>query len=83
MVLDLADLEGGNSTGSQQAALPSISDDPEVIPRAWWRANEDRTVYRGVEGSVAAFKEVVAKEGPFDVSGLHVDTPLSTLTYGP
>lgn len=48
--------------------------DPELIPRAWWRANEDRTVYQGVDDTLIYvrdfLKKQVAETGPFDVRSL-------------
>jgi len=45
--------------------------DPELIPRAWWRSNEDRTVYIGVDETLVYVRDFLKKEvegkGPFDV----------------
>lgn len=51
---------------------PAAEVDPETIPRAWWRANDDKTVYRGVDETLVYvrdfLKKEVASKGPFDVS---------------
>jgi len=45
--------------------------DPELIPRAWWRSNEERTVYIGIDESLVYMRDFLQKEvaskGPFDV----------------
>jgi hypothetical protein len=49
---------------------PTTIDDPELLPRAWWRANEERTTYFGVDESLTFLREFLQKqEKPFDVSG--------------
>ncbi|KZS87751.1 FSH1-domain-containing protein [Sistotremastrum niveocremeum HHB9708] len=46
-------------------AVPSQAD-PELTPRAWWRANENRTTYYGIEDTLAYVKDYMAKqETPF------------------
>jgi hypothetical protein len=46
--------------------------DPELIPRAWWRASDDRTVYMGLDETLVYARDFLKKEmvnkGPFDVS---------------
>ena len=47
---------------------PTPMDDPLLIPRAWWRANEDRTVYSGVDESLIYVRDFLkAQEKPFEV----------------
>lgn len=45
--------------------------DPELIPRAWWRANEDRTIYWGIDESLIYVRDFlrtqVVERGPFDI----------------
>jgi len=45
--------------------------DPELIPRAWWRASDDRTVYYGLDETLVYVRDFLVKEmankGPFDV----------------
>jgi Serine hydrolase (FSH1) len=45
--------------------------DPELVPRAWWRANEEKTVYQGVNETLVYVRDFLKKQvlehGPFDV----------------
>ena len=44
--------------------------DPETVPRAWWRSNEEKTLYQGLDETLAYAREFLRKEalekGPFD-----------------
>lgn len=42
------------------------SSDPALTPRAWWRANAERTVMEGLERSLEFLKEIL-KNNTFDV----------------
>ncbi|GJJ14043.1 hypothetical protein Clacol_008300 [Clathrus columnatus] len=37
-------------------------DDPALIPRAWWRANADKTVCEGLERSLESLKEILKND---------------------
>lgn len=62
---DIAGTENATSSFDSTANF----DSPELIPRAWWRANQDLTIYSGVEGSVKYIRGFLAHQTvPFDVS---------------
>jgi hypothetical protein len=50
----------GHSFGMLQTA------DSSVIPRAWWRSNDERTVYTGLNESLLYFRDVL-RETRFQV----------------
>lgn len=67
MILAPADMQGFQSE-TTTAQLKKISEtDPELTPRAWWRANEDKTVYWGTDESVEYVKKLMVEQ-QFDVS---------------
>ena len=41
-------------------------DDAASIRRCWWRANDDSTVYRGMEDALYSISNTVKEKGPFD-----------------
>lgn len=69
MILAPSDMEGFQSetTIAQMQRLSESA--PELTPRAWWRASDDRTVYRGAEETIEYIKDLMMKE-QFDVSAL-------------
>ena len=74
MVLQLADLAGWfpqNNTETDSADMGAAEDmatteDPALIPRAWWRSNKERTVYKGMEDSILMIRDVL-RQRKFDV----------------
>ena len=62
---------------AQRPALDEIrGNEPPVTTedstaRAWWRANEDRTVYQGIEDSILTIRDVL-KQRRFDVCSLYL-----------
>jgi len=63
-ILKAADLAGfGVSSYDSTASF----DSPDLLPRAWWLANEDRTVYYGHLESIIYLRDFLAKQTtPFD-----------------
>jgi len=64
-------LRGLQSILGAPSAASNATKDPAEIPRAWWRANEDKTRYTGFEQSVELVRDVLAKdhyEGVFGFS---------------
>jgi len=60
--LEPSDIPGHTLQLLQAAeSFASTETDDSLTPRAWWRANEDKTVYYGLEGSLELFKEVLSK----------------------
>ncbi|KIJ41081.1 hypothetical protein M422DRAFT_75668 [Sphaerobolus stellatus SS14] len=62
-VLLVSDLPGHSLEWLQAAeanAAPSEPDDA-LTPRAWWRANEDKTTYYGLEQSIELVRETLKK----------------------
>ncbi|KAG8939116.1 hypothetical protein FRC00_014173, partial [Tulasnella sp. 408] len=58
----------GFQSETTTAQLKKISEtDHELTPRAWWRANEDKTVYWGTDESVEYVKKLMVEQ-QFDVS---------------
>jgi len=57
-------------------------DSPERIPRAWWRANEDLTIYYGAEESIKYMRDFLAHQTvPFDgVLGFSQGAAMAALT---
>ncbi|KIM64014.1 hypothetical protein SCLCIDRAFT_116295, partial [Scleroderma citrinum Foug A] len=66
IVLQPIDLDGDSSNaslsalGASEAAL--ASSDPTLAPRAWWKANPDRTVASGLEESLMVLRDVLQRE---------------------
>lgn len=56
--------------GAAEAADADKTDDPALIPRAWWKTNWDRTSTDGMEESIEFLKSVLVKGPRFDVSEL-------------
>jgi len=53
-----------------QGEVPSEADthaDPDLAPRAWWKANKERTQATGVTESIMYLRDVL-REGRYDVS---------------
>jgi len=67
MILAQSDMEGFQSTTTISELLDNANSSPELTPRAWWRANADRTLYDGVDQSILHLRDILAKQR-FDVS---------------
>ena len=68
IVLEPVDLGGINVTPDALNASEILQvQGPESIPRGWWKANHDKTVYTGVDKTIQTLKELLVKER-FDVS---------------
>jgi len=80
------ELKSTDIAGTENAASSFDStanfDSPELIPRAWWRANQDLTIYSGVEGSVKYIRGFLAHQTvPFDgVLGFSQGAAMAALT---
>ncbi|KIO33931.1 hypothetical protein M407DRAFT_17198 [Tulasnella calospora MUT 4182] len=51
-ILAPADVQRFQSETTTAQLKQTSETDPELTPRAWWRANEDKTVYWGTDESV-------------------------------
>jgi len=61
-------LKAPNQPGLDPSSSGSTFDDPELLPRAWWFANEEQTgLYRGHMESIIYLRNFLAKQTiPFD-----------------
>lgn len=62
-------IPGGHSSLKTLRPTNSLSmteGDPSLIPRAWWRSNEERTVYTGLNESLLFFRDLL-RETTFQV----------------
>ena len=50
------DLDG---SPAQYGAAEAEASDPALTPRAWWKANEDRTGYYGMETSISYLRDIL------------------------
>ncbi|KAG8957519.1 hypothetical protein FRC03_010066 [Tulasnella sp. 419] len=67
IILAQADMEGFQSANTISSLLENAQTSPESTPRAWWRANADRTLYEGIETSVRSIRELMTRsEHRFD-----------------
>ncbi|KAF8320347.1 hypothetical protein DL93DRAFT_2073927 [Clavulina sp. PMI_390] len=57
-----------DASASQPPSEPITADSPpELIPRAWWTANEDKTIYYNLDPTLVYIKTLLEKqEVPFD-----------------
>lgn len=55
-VLLPADMDG---SPAQYGAAEAEASDPALTPRGWWRANDDRTRYHGLEASIAYLRDIL------------------------
>lgn len=62
MVLQPVDLDGftANALGASEAT--SATSDPGLTPRAWYKANPDRTVAKGLEDALLMLKDVLLRD---------------------
>ena len=51
---------------SQYGAAEAEASDPALTPRAWWKANEDRTRYHGIDTSITYLRDIL-KADRYDV----------------
>jgi len=59
LVLEPVDMPGFRESAAPRSGASTPLD---LVPRGWWRANEDRTVYHGAEESIQYIKELMIKE---------------------
>ncbi|KAK2463044.1 hypothetical protein APHAL10511_004699 [Amanita phalloides] len=65
--VDLAAWSSQNTallTSFAESGLLEVStgaEDPALIPRAWWKANKERTIYAGIEESILVIRDVLKK----------------------
>jgi len=68
IVLEPVDIPGHTLQLLQAAdSLFTLKEEEELKPRAWWRSNDERTVYYGMEKTMDVVKDVLSKS-KFDVS---------------
>lgn len=64
-VLQPVDLTG--SFTSPFAGSETSNSDPALIPRAWWKSNEERTQALGLDASLASLRDIL-KSDRYEVS---------------
>ena len=62
MVLQPVDLDGFTSSALCGSEVTAATSDPVLIPRAWYKANTDRTVATGLEDSLQMLKDVLLRD---------------------
>ncbi|EJT96919.1 FSH1-domain-containing protein [Dacryopinax primogenitus] len=63
IVLQPADLPGANlSEFDSEGGAAQWVDDPKLTARAWWRANDEKTEYYGLEDSLRYLRDILEKE---------------------
>jgi len=60
VVLQPVDLDG--PTANALGASEVTTADPTLTPRAWWKANPDRTVASGLEDSLKLLRDVLRQD---------------------
>lgn len=59
--------------GAGEASVEA--EDPALLPRAWWRANRERTMTIGIEESITLLRDILHKN-QFDVRrGAPISSP--------
>ena len=62
MVLLPADLDGFTSSALGSSEITAATSDPTLTPRAWYKANPDRSVAKGLEDSLQMLKDVLLRD---------------------
>ena len=62
MVLQPVDLDGFTSSALGASEVTVATSDPALTPRAWYKANPDRTVATGLEDSLQMLKDVLSRD---------------------
>lgn len=62
MVLQPADVDGFTANALGASEVTAATSDPGLTPRAWYRANPDRTVANGLEDALQMLKEVLLRD---------------------
>ncbi|KAL4079240.1 serine hydrolase FSH [Scleroderma citrinum] len=83
IVLQPIDLDGDSSNASLSALGASeaavTSSDPTLVPRAWWKANPERTVARGLEESLVVLRDVLQRDRYDGVFGFSQGAAMAAL----
>lgn len=63
IVLQPVDLDGAQSNADVDTPEgASMSSDPALIPRAWWKSNPERTAAYGLEQSLLMLRDILQKD---------------------
>jgi hypothetical protein len=62
IVLQPVDLDGFTSSALGASEITAATSDPTLTPRAWYKANPDRTVAKGLEDSLQMLKDVLLRD---------------------
>lgn len=62
MVLHPVDLDGFTPSAFGASEVTTETSDPTLTPRAWYRANPDRTIAGGLEDSLQMLKDVLSRD---------------------
>ncbi|KAG6335828.1 hypothetical protein ID866_3264 [Astraeus odoratus] len=83
IILQPADLDGASSNASLSALgaqeVASASSDPTLTPRAWWKANPERTVARGIDESLMMLRDVLHRDRYDGVFGFSQGAAMAAL----
>ncbi|KAH7883241.1 FSH1-domain-containing protein [Phlebopus sp. FC_14] len=79
IVLQPVDLDGftSNDLGASEASL--TASDPTLTPRAWWKANPDRTVAYGLQDSLAMLRDILQRDRYNGVFGFSQGAAMAAL----
>jgi hypothetical protein len=69
ILLQPADLPQSAASVQALDSIQAPPEEPELQPRAWWRANTDKSTYFGVPQTMEYLKNYL-KDQKFNVSGL-------------
>jgi len=62
MVLQPVDIDGFTANALDASEVTAAISNPGLTPRAWYRANPDRTVANGLEDTLQMLKEVLLRD---------------------
>ncbi|KAF9243177.1 FSH1-domain-containing protein [Melanogaster broomeanus] len=62
IVLQPVDLDGFTANALGADEVTTATSDPTLTPRAWWKANPDRTVASGLEDSLEMLRDILRRD---------------------
>jgi len=79
MVLQPVDLDDFTSSALDASEVTIATSDPALTPRAWYKANADRTVAKGLEDSLQMLKDVLSRDHYVGVFGFSQGAAIAAL----
>ncbi|KAH0829154.1 serine hydrolase FSH [Lanmaoa asiatica] len=79
MVLQPVDLDGFMANALGASEVTTATSDPALTPRAWYKANPDRTVAKGLEDSLQMLKDVLLRDHYVGVFGFSQGAAMAAL----